>query len=592
MNDPARAALRCARPTSISLGGLAIAAAAAAAAACARDPSLAVSVHHPAGFTVAQTWVTVYVGDDISCEQIQLGDRTPEALAAISVDAVDVTDGGQIEVERLGGKSIVARGYDAQHRFITAGCKDVGEIAGATQVTIATVPTATVAIDPGLPDRPFAERSVIVNMTDPNGKVLDGELSWELTGPAGAPAQTATAGMATRNGNIKIDVADLGTPGPQGLRIRAPWATAPLPIVTGFDLSHSMTLPLGNGTAPSHPSCAVRGHAGRSPTLICLTQAIPSGHRDLIEIGFQGGKFTPTTIPIAGIDNQFAVVVDRDGSADEPVYVLSDNAGGTGNWYRLGGPTTNPVFGAPLQNVIYVPKCKDNATTALVGVQTGTALGVANQVKFYTPSGAPVAAPPFDGEILAGGCVDDVDKKEHQCVVVSVTGNDAALAVIVPGTGSATPITAARFTGTGFITVESQGMIEKRFAGTRLQASGTVVFESVLAPQGGNAFMLLERTELETAAPPQKIISGKLDRDPNTDLMWDIAIGARRRMFQVSLALEVGGAPLTAITSGPGPVTAANVAVTDFVAADLNGKLADEMILFTQSAVTIYSADE
>jgi hypothetical protein len=32
--------------------------------------------------------------------------------------------------------------------------------------------------------------------------------------------------------------------------------------------------------------------------------------------------------------------------------------------------------------------------------------------------------------------------------------------------------------------------------------------------------------------------------------------------------------------------------VTDFVVGDLNGNGADEMVLFTQSAVTIYSPDE
>jgi hypothetical protein len=148
-----------------------------------------------------------------------------------------------------------------------------------------------------------------------------------------------------------------------------------------------------------------------------------------------------------------------------------------------------------------------------------------------------------------------------------------------------------KFTGSGFVTIESQGVIEKRFAGTRLQATGTVVFEAVLAPQG-TSYMLVERTEVEAAAPPEKIIAGKLDLDSDTDLMWDMGIGTRRRVFQVSLAEHVGGAPLTAMTSGPGGVTATTATPTDFVVGDLNGKGADEMILFTQSAVTIYSPDE
>src|SRR5262249_17935189 len=162
----------------------------------------------------------------------------------------------------LGGKSIVARGYDAQGRFVTAGCKDVGEIAGATTVTIDTQPTASVAIDPGQPDRPFSERQIVVNMTDVNGKVLDGTVSWQLTGPPGRAPQRESAGTPPRNGTTRIQVSDVGQPGPEGLRIRAPWATAPLPLVPAFDLSNASTVQLGGGAVASHPSCDVRGHAG------------------------------------------------------------------------------------------------------------------------------------------------------------------------------------------------------------------------------------------------------------------------------------------------------------------------------------------
>jgi hypothetical protein len=71
--------------------------------------------------------------------------------------------------------------------------------------------------------------------------------------------------------------------------------------------------------------------------------------------------------------------------------------------------------------------------------------------------------------------------------------------------------------------------------------------------------------------------------------MWDLATGLRRRVYQVSLAKQVSGVPLTAMTSGATP-TAAAVA-SDFVIGNLDGGRADEMIVFTQSAVTIYSPD-
>jgi hypothetical protein len=562
-------------------------------AACSADPSLDIVVHHPDGYLIVQTVLTVYSGDDISCSEIAFGDRTDSELAAITVDEVDVTGGGRVDVSRLGGKSIVARGFGAQHRFLTAGCQDVGEITSGTRLRIDTQPTAVIAIDPAQPDRPFAERTILVHMTDPKGGAVDGLVSWQLTGPAGAIEPPPAAGVPTRNGDARIDVQDLGTPGPEALRIRVAWATSPLPLVTAFDLSRATTIDLPGGpggptigTRTGHPSCDVRGHAGKLPTLICLTAANGQDHRDAVELAWQTDRYTSTTIPIPGdMNHQFALFVDHDGSADEPVYVLSANAAGLGSWYKLGAPSGVPVvFEAALQNVVYVPRCSDRST-AVVGVQTGlTAL--VNRRRFYTTSGVPGAAT-VDGEVFSGGCVDDVDRKAHQAVVASGSaGGDATLTLITPA--GPVPISGTKLDGSGFVEVETQGVVERRFAGTRLQATGTVVFESVLAPDGAS-YKLVERTELEAAAPPAKILGGKLDLDDDTDLMWDLATGLRRRVYQVSLAKQVSGVPLTAITSGATP-TAAAVA-SDFVIGNLDGGAADEMIVFTQSAVTIYSPD-
>lgn len=594
MNDTVRPRRRRGRSDVTSRSGVVWSCGWLVVAACNQDPSLQISVHHPGGYAVQRTQVTVYAGD-VPCGDIELGDRSDDELAAVKVDEVDDVDaahGGQLVVGRLGGKSIVARGYDAEHRFVTAGCEDLGEIAGATRVAIDTQPTASVAIDPGQPDRPFGERMILVNMTDIAGVPLDGTVSWQLTGPAGAPPQTASAGMPTRNGNLRFQVGDLGTPGPEGLRIRAPWAIAPLPLVTAFDLSHQTTIPLGAaGAFGDHPSCDVRGHAGKPPTLVCLTPASIQGHRDAVEIAWQADHYATIALPALPGNNQFAVFVDHDGSADEPIHVVSANAAGVGSWYSLADMSTKPeTFGNALQNVVYVPRCADGATQPLVGVQIGAVPGVANQLRFFTPIGAPVTAA-SDGEVFSGGCIHDVDRKEHQGVVVAGPGGDAGLELITPGTGMAMAVSSARFTGSGFVTIQTQAGTEKRFAGTRLQASGTVVFEAVLAPQG-STFMLVERTEVDAAAPPDKIIAGKLDRDADTDLMWDMGVGAHRRVFQVSLAEQVGGEPLTAMTSGPGGISATTANPTDFVIADLDGQGVDEMVIFTESSVAIYSPDE
>jgi hypothetical protein len=558
--------------------------------ACSGDPSLDIAVHHPASFAVKQTVVTVYFGDDVSCNQIEFGDRTDAELAAITVDELDVTKGGKVDLSRLGGKSIAARGFDDQHRFVTAGCKDVGEITAGAKVKIDTQPTAAIAIDPAQPDRPFSERTILVHISDPHGEALEGTVSWQLTGPAGAVEQPPSAGVATRNGDAKIHVEDLGTPGPEGLRIRVPWATTPLPLVTGFDLSHSTVIPLDADSFGGHPSCDIRGHAGKPPTLVCLNQANLQGHRDVAELAWQTDHYAMTTHRIPpGIDNQYALFVDHDGSADEPVYVLGN---GTVSWYKLDTPSGTVVpFASALQNVVYIPRCETNQfnpATALVAVQTGNTT-LLNKLQFFTPTGVPVTPTPQPGEVLSGGCIADVDKHEHQAVVVSDGTGDAALVLTTPNVANRMPIQGSKLIGSGFITAETQGVLEKRFAGTRLQATGTVVFEAVLALEGG-MYKLIERSEVEAAAPPTKIIGGKLDKDGDTDLMWDMTAGGRKRVFQVSLAKHVSGVPLTAMTSGP--LGGAGAAMADFVAGDLNGRRTDELVLFSPSAVTIYSADE
>jgi hypothetical protein len=408
--------------------------------------------------------------------------------------------------------------------------------------------------------------------------------------------QPPSPGLATRNGDVKIHVDDLGSPGPEGLRVRVPWATAPLPLVTGFDLSHATMIPIDGGpvTADLNPSCAVRGHAGKLPTLVCLTPASIGGHRDVVEIAWQTDHYVSTPRPLpAAITNQFALFVDHDdAAADEAVYVVSGNAAGAGNWYKLDAPGsgTTMAFGAALQNVVYVPRCHDNSAMALVGIETGAPAAVLDKEAFYTVTGGGPVSTPADGSVFAGGCVCDVDKTEHQAVVVTGTSGDAAL-VLVTAAGQMQAIPGTRLTGSGFVAVETQGMIEKRFAGTRLQASGTVVFEAVLAPEG-SSYKLVERIELDAAAPPVKIVGGKLDQDGDTDLMWDMVGGPRRRLFQVSLAEQVDGGPLTAITSGPaGPTGTTATTALDFVVGNLDGQRTDKLVLFTPSMVTIYAPD-
>jgi hypothetical protein len=564
-------------------------------AGCSGGPSFSLTVNHPKGYAVTQTVVTVYVGDNVTCDEIKYGDRTDAELAAITADEVDVSGGGRIELDRLGDKAVVARGYDIQHRLVTAGCKDVAELSGSTHVAIDTQATAVVAINPGQPEIPFASRPILITMTDVNGTALDGLVSWQLTGPAGAPDQPAAAGQMTQSGQTTIKVSDLGTPGPEGLRIRAPWATEQLPLVTAFDLSHASTLSLaGTTVAGIHPSCDVRNHAGKPSTLVCLTAAsgVPL-HRDAVEIAWNGSQYVSTPFPTLASDGAFAIFVDHDGSANEPVYVITQDASGkTGNWLAVDPAGTNRAitFADDLQSVVYIAKCPGNVIP-LVGVNTSPPVAVGNSTQTYalfSPGGIAVGTV-TQGEVLDGGCVDGVDGQTRQAVVLTDSMGTTGISVF-NSDKTRTAIPDTKLNGSGFIAISAGGASEQRFAGTRLQATGTVVFEAVLSPittPSGPSFRLVERTEIDAAAPPIKILSGKLDQDADTDLMWDMTAGVRKHDFQVSLAKQIQGDPLTAITSGTTDSSAAGTA-SDFTIGDFDGNGIDEIVLFTAGSVTIY----
>ena len=560
--------------------------------ACSGDPTLSVSIAHPAKYQVTQTIVTAYNGQALSCDQIMLGDRTAAELAAFTTDELDASNGGTLQLSRLGDKAIVARGYTATQELATAGCQDVGELAGDTRVAIATVPAAVVAIEPDLADRPFADRRIAITMTDILGAPLEGTISWQMYGPAGVAVPQPSAGLPTTNGAVLLPIADLGTPGPEGMRVRAPWTTTTLPLLTAFDLSKSTTLDLGGGNLGGNPSCAIRGHgAGKPLTAVCLDGTTLGQHRGVAELAWSGSAWTRTTHPVPpAVQNTFALFVDRDGSADEPVYLVGADAAGNGTWYRLDGTATSPQMSGAIQKIVYVPKCSAAQATALVAVASGLANAIST-VRVFTPDGGLDILVPNLANLTSGGCVSDVDGTLHQGVVATqvsgTTLGDPALFVLSGANMQSQAIAIKKNAGTGFIATEGG---EQRFVGTRLEAEGTVVFEAVLAKVGAS-FGLVERAELAAAAPPTSIISGKIDADGGFDLVWDIGVPlSQRKLFQMSLSKQVLGVPLTAITSGP---TMAGISdAVGFVVGDLNMRGVDEVLLFTANTATIYSPDQ
>lgn len=550
------------------------------ATACSGDPTFSVAVTHPGGFAITQTLVTVYKGPGLTCDTIEFGDRTADELAALTTDEVDATAGGSLVLDRTGAKAIVARGFIGGQRLATAGCQDVGEIAGDVHVEIATVPAAVVAIDPDQAERPFSERKIIVALTDIMGNAIDGSVSWQMYGPAGVDDPAPATGIATSNGKVTLPIGDVGAPGPEGARIRAPWATTTLPLLTAFDVSKAMTIALGGGLA-GNPSCAIRGHGtGHPSTVVCLGPTNLQQRRDVVEVAFSGGTLAKATLA-NGLANPAALFVDHDGSADEPVYAVSSDAAGNGTWFKVGAGSTGVQLDGPLQKLIYVPKC--SGVTALVAVASLSPT-LASTIRVLTPSASVNVQLNGVTDLASAGCVSDIDGTVHQALVATTIGGDPALFVLLGSNQKSAAIAIKKNAGTGFITTETA---ERRFVGTRLEAEGTVVFEAVLVKQG-NDFGLVERSELAAAAPPNTIVNGRIDSDVGTDLVWDISVPlTRRKLFQVSLSKQVLGTPLTAITSGSATLGISDT--VDFVVGDVTGDGLDDVVLYTQLGVTIYS---
>ena len=557
-----------------------------AVTACSSDPSLNVTVteHDPYKSLVAETVLTVYAGTDVTCDAIENGDITDVDLAALAVSqtVIGVGSGGSISVDRVGDKSLVARGLDAKANLVLAGCADVATIGTNTQIAIDTLPSVVVAVDPGLADEPFTGRPITVTTSDIQGQVLETSVSYVLSGPAGtADSQPATP-VTTTMGTVMLTVSDVAVPGPEALRIRIPWMTTPPPLTTAFSLANAqmLTLPAG-GTSTLDPSCAVRGHGSNPPTLVCLNKAQPlvNDQRDVIEISWTVDHWVMNTIQ-NNIAKEFEVFVDHDGSAtDEPVYVVASD----GKWYAVPNAAgtviaTFPVI--PLKRVVYIPSC-NTGEQAFVAVEGAT-------VDFYLPNGTYIPSASSVTDILGGGCISIVNGGVLRAVAAVTTNNsDFALYPVSMGGGSSgvTPIGSSKFSGAGFITMDG----EQQFAATRFDATGTVVVQDVLTGSAGN-YDLLERREVEAASAPIRIAAGQLDNDTDPDLIWNMPNGLRN-LFQVSLAKTVDGAPLTAITSGGATLRMVDTTDTDFVVANLNGKGGDEVVLFSAGNVVIVSPD-
>ena len=551
--------------------------------ACSSDPTLTVSVAHPAGYGLAQTVVTAYDGTSLSCDQVRMGDRTAAELAAFTTDETDAAS-GSISLARLGDKVVVARGYTASQQLATAGCQDVGELTGDTHVDLETEPAAVVAIDPDQADRPFSERKIAVTMADILGAPLEGNVGWQMYGPAGVAVPDTMQGLATTHGAVVLPIADLGVAGPEAARVRAPWTTATLPLLSAFDLTGGTTLGFGGTALTAVPACAIRGHAGKAATAVCLSGFTNlQQHRDLVELSWNGSAFVTATRSVPGNGSLQAVFVDHDGSADEPTYAIGSDAAGNGTWYRMGDasasgvtldPRRLPEHGVhpevrrrqcPRRGVVRRPG-RRQLGAAVQRRRPGQRAGRADQPRVRRlrvrrrrrrASG--------DRGRGGGGRPRDVRADRH-AAEPGDRDQEERRHRLHPDRDRRAPVRGHAPGGAGHGGVRGRARPDRQLVQPR-RARGARV--------GGAA---------------GTIIGGRVDTDAATDLLWDISVPlTRRKLFQVSLGKQVLGAPLTAITSGPSS-TGLNDSV-GFVVGDLNGKGADEVVLFTANGATIYSPD-
>jgi hypothetical protein len=592
-----------------------------AAAACGDELSLDVRVTHPPEAAIARTVVSIYESNTTTCRQIEYGDLSTAELSAILVAEQTVSSGagarGSLDgISRRDRKLVVARGYDAQDRFLTAGCYQQEEITGHDVAPVATDFTATLSISALTP----GELTIPLTLTDAEGRSLGGHpVTWRVYGPDDAVAGTTGAMLAppvdsswelaaptctNEAGVARVHPVPPSRVGGYAIALRPSWPAQPSSLLTSFtriDPTVTPTFPKASVTRP----CAIRV-AGGAPSLVCLqltavggaliareyTVALQSGNARLIE---------GTAVAV----NQTAVAlfsIERESGARD-VYAINEKAQVFGVFSPTMAPDPSPHLPpAPnpdrVTDALLVPACEagqapqllvrvDQATTAEKRLYTAAATGgpLADYHGISTDAALELA-------IRGTGCITELRPsgtmpRRRQAAVVDVTQrvapmqdrntasvvfecdqtNRAACRVSLPAAGGGAVLSQAPRPGTS-------STEEPRLTGTFVDASGVVMSSWVLLPTFDGQFLLVERGRVPSAAIPHLALTGHFDGDGISDMFWDLPnVLQQSSNLQVTYGRMIGTQRLSAL-SGAEPIL-----VDDAIAGDLTGDDLDDVVL-------------
>jgi hypothetical protein len=565
-----------------------LAVALAALTGCA-DPSLDITVEHPAGVVVTKTVVTVYESDSLHCDDIAFSRLGPDELTAVKTAESD--DGDLSGISRTDHKVIVARGY-GDAGWVTAGCAEGDVVEGTQKVTIKTIATVNAATVQFMADMNDPTKQ-IVGATDTKGKaVANRRVSWTVYGFAGAepmyPAMVTTvsdgvwvpaqAACTDTSGAAVVHPIPPSAIGGHAVQLAVEWAIQQPTLysrLAGAGTPQSVTPPNNSRTY-----CALDiKSSGRR--VACLDGNTVNEYT--IEVSGDSARFVLSrSFALTGTE-WFALVSIPNGD-DRDVYAMSTR-GVVAKPFE--GPTPAPATAAPcigglcaVDDVVVVPTCGTQPARLFVHTTgAGPTLRLLD-ARGGNEVGLPTGLTPADLiEIDNAGCVTRLDPgggapTVRQVMTIHI-GTLDALSEFIPSKTRAIYNCAGTCmgndllggAGVGFTTGSEPHMIT-----TSLDATGVVLQEVVLAPGNSDGDLLVERTRIPAASAPTRIVVGQFDSDSMADLFWSLSV-RRGAAFEVAYARKIGSLPLEALSQ-----SAQGLSVFAMATGDLTGEGRDDIM--------------
>jgi hypothetical protein len=581
--------------------------------ACGDDYSLRVRVEHPEAAMIERTVVTIYESpmDEVRCTDIEFQDVSETVLAGLEVTRYEEggPDGpqGSIEnVSREGLKLVVARGFNADGKYLAAGCTEHGTIEGNDIVDVKTSVVAAVSIggvqvegDAGIP----------VTITTPFGMALPNRpVSWRVYGSVGATPQVSQAMLATgtdewqpsattcagANGSIFLRPVPPGQIGGFAARVRVSWgeeAPRQFSSFTQAEVTPVSVQGLGS-TLGSSRICTARA-AGAMKRLVCLEDNDPGAGVEPVArdytVTIANGKATLTPSGMQMINEPVATVFSLQSGMNRDAYVLTSLGRVIGLFNPTRPPNAQQGSFAPeaVAEAVLVPSCGPMDPPRLFVRTIG---GGRQRVWIMDPLGG-TQHTPFANEfdvpltdtvrLSAAGCVtelqiDSTTPKSRQVVVIDSDINTGGTRVSSTSafydcsspSGRCSVRLPTFLSGVGFKRGDDN-IEEERLVASSFDTTGTIISELIFLDT-----KIVERARIASAAIPDLIVSGNFDGDAKTDLVWNFAaLGSTQNNFQVAYARKIDGVPLTALT-GPKSIVA-----NDMFVADVSGDANDDIIL-------------